>query len=344
MSRDIFSFVLAAMRFALGVTSGLIFALVAPTHAQQSSKIHRIGYLSRDIHPSDARAAAPRNLDAFREGLRELGYIEGKNIYIEYRYADGRLERMPALAQELVRAAVDIIVGDSLSSVNAARNATKTIPIVMTSVADPITAGLVSSFARPGGNVTGITDYTPELLGKRVELLRDVVPKVFRFAFLNDVNSTVGKPMFKDGYVAARTLGIDLKLIEVKTPNPELEAAFRLMTKERIGALITGSGRLNSSLHRNKLLELVANHRLPAIYPTETWVEAGGLMYYGASDPELYRRAASYVDRILKGAKAADLPVEQPAKFELVVNLKAARQIELSISPSVLARADRVIK
>jgi putative ABC transport system substrate-binding protein len=322
----------------------LLSALSVSAAAQQAKSVPKIGYLSRDLHPADSRAPAPRNLEAFQQGLRDLGYVEGKNIIIEYRYSDGRNERMPALAEELVRLKVEMIVADSIASARAAKKVTSTIPIVMASVGDPIVAGLASSLARPGGNITGTTDYSAALLGKRLELLKEVVPKVSRFAFLNDVSSAASKPIFKDGQAAAQALGVKLQLIEVKFPDPDLEGAFRAMAKERIGALITGSGTLGSSLHRKKILELVEQARMPAIYTTEPWVAAGGLMYYGANDPDLFRRAANFVDKILKGAKPADIPIEQPMKFDFGVNLKAAKQIGLTIPPNVLARADKVIK
>ena len=331
-------------RIATFVLTTLLLALGLPAGAQQAKGVAKIGYLSRDLHPADSRAPAPRNLEAFQQGLRDLGYVEGKNIIIEYRYSDGRNERMPALAEELVRLKVEMIVADSIASARAAKKVTSTIPIVMASVGDPIVAGLASSLARPGGNITGTTDYSAALLGKRLELLKEVVPKVSRFAFLNDVSSAASKPIFKDGQAAAQALGVKLQLIEVKFPDPDLEGAFRAMAKERIGALITGSGTLGSSLHRKKILELVEQARMPAIYTTEPWVAAGGLMYYGANDPDLFRRAANFVDKILKGAKPADIPIEQPMKFDFGVNLKAAKQIGLTMPPNVLARADRVIK
>ena len=331
-------------KFITFALSAMLFALCVPADAQQTAgKIPRIGFLSRDIHPADSRAPAPRNLEAFRQGLRELGYIEGKNIIIEYRYSDGRNERMPALAEELVRLKVDIIVADSYSAARDAKKVSTTIPIVTTSGADPIATGLAASLARPGGNVTGLTNLTPQLLGKRLELLKEVVPKVSRFAVLDTVTS-VAKPMFKEGEAAAQALGVKLQLVEVTTPNPDLEGAFRVMAKERVGALIAGSGTLGSSLYRERILELVKKSRIPAIYPIEPWIDSGGLMYYGANIPDLYRRAATYVDKILKGAKPADLPIEQPMKFDLGVNLKAAKQIGLTIPPNVLARADRVIR
>ena len=321
-----------------------ISVVSVPVDAQQAKSVPRIGFLSRDLHPADSRAPAPRNLEAFRQGLRELGYTEGKNIIIEYRYAEGRFERLPALAEELVRLNVEIIVAESYSAARDAKKVTTTIPIIMASGADPVETGLVASLARPGGNVTGLTNLTPQLLGKRLELLKEVVPKVSRFAFLNEPLSTPNRSGFKDAEVAAQALGVKLQLVEVKTPNPDLEGAFRVMVKERVGALITGLGNLGLSPHRKRILELVEQTRMPAIYPNVQWTDAGGLMYYGANIPDLYRRAAIYVDKILKGAKPADLPVEQPMKFELVINLKTANQIGLTIPPNVLARADRVIR
>src|SRR5262245_32707334 len=321
----------------------ILSALCFAAEAQQPTSVPRIGFLSRDLHPADSRAPSPRNLDAFRQGLRELGYIEGKNIVIEYRYSDGRNERMPALAEELIRLKVDIIVADSYVAARDAKKVSATIPIVTTSGADPIATGLAASLARPGGNVTGLTNLTPQLLGKRLELLKDVVPNVSRFAVL-DTDTSVAKPVFKEGEAAAQALGVKLQLVEVTTPNPDLEGAFRVMAKERVGALITGSGPLGSSLYRERILVFVEKSRMPAIYPIEPWIDSGGLMYYGANIPDLYRRAAIYVDKILKGAKPADIPIEQPMKFDFGINLKAAKQIGLTIPPNVLARADRVIR
>ncbi len=272
----------------IGLALGaLLFALCFPAEAQQAKSVPRIGYLSRDLHPSDSRAPSPRNLEASRQGLRELGYIEGKNIIIEYRYADGRIERLPALAEELVRVKVEIIVVDTFISATAAKKVTTTIPIVMASGADPSASGLVASLARPGGNVTGLTNIAPELLGKRVELLKEVVPKVSRFAFLNDAESVASKSMFKDAQAAAQALGVKLQLVEVRDPNPDLEGAFRVIVKERIGALITSpSPRLSSSLHRKRILELVEQTRMPALYASDLWIDDGGLMYYGANAPD----------------------------------------------------------
>jgi putative ABC transport system substrate-binding protein len=286
-------------------------------------------------------------VEAFRQGLQELGYIEGKSIIIEYRFADGRLERLPALAEELVRLKVDIIVADTSASARAAKKVTSTMPIVLAQGSDPVQSGLVASFARPGGNVTGLTNYSAELLGKRVELLKEVVPKVSRFALLDAEPSGPGitRSLFPDAQVAAQALGVKLQLVEVKAQDPDIDGAFRIMAKERIGALITAPGPvITVALYQKKILELTKQTRMPAIHRRAVWVDDGGLMYYGANTVDLYRRAAVYVDKILKGAKPADLPVEQPTKFELVINLKTAKQIGLTIPPNVLARADKVIR
>src|SRR5262245_7510897 len=322
----------------------LLFAISWSAQAQQPATAPRIGFLSRDLHPSDSRAAGPpRRLEAFRQGLRELGYIEGKNLIIEYRYAEGRPERLLVLAEELVRLQVDIIVTDTAAPARAARKATSTIPIVMVSAGNPIQAGLVASLARPGGNVTGLTGLTTELLGKRFELLKEVVPKVTRFAFLDD-DDIVDPSPFKYAKETAQALASRLDRVEIKTANPDFDGAFRMMAKERVGAVITSAGFLSTTLPRKKILELLEQARIPAINGSISWIDDGGLMYYGVNSSDLYRRAAIFVDKILKGNKPADLPVEQTTKFEFVVNLKAAKQIGMTIPPNVLARADRVIK
>ena len=327
------------------VMCALFLALSDPAQAQQTKSIPRIGYLSRDLHPSDSRAPAPVNLEAFRQGLRELGYIEGKTIIIEYRYAEGRFERLPALAEELVRLKVDIIVADNFTTVRAIRKVTTTIPIVVTGGQDPVGSGFVASLARPGGNVTGLTSLVVELLGKRLGLLKEVVPKVSRFAFLNDTESLSSKATFEDAQVTAKTLGVKFQLVEVKAQDPDFDGAFRVMVKERIGALITPtSPRLALSLHRKRIVQLLEQARMPAIHSSAEWIDAGGLMYYGANIPDLYRRAAVHVDKILKGQKPADIPVEQPMKFELIISLIAAKKIGLTVPPNVLVRADRVIR
>jgi len=323
--------------------SALLLALCFSAEAQQPTTAPRIGFLSRELHPSDSRAAEPRRLEAFRQGLRELGYIEGKNLIIEYRYADGRPERLPALAEELVRLKVDIIVTDTAAPARAARKATSTIPIVMVSAGNPIQAGLVASLARPAGNVTGLTGLISELHGKRVELLNEVVPKITRFAFLDDDDRVEQSP-FKYAQEAAQPLAVKLDRVELKTANPDFDGAFRMMAKERIGAVMTTGGFLSTTLHRKRILELLEQARIPAIHSNTVWMDDGGLMYYGANSSDLYRRAAVYVDKILKGNKPADLPVEQPTKFEFIINLKTAKQIGLTIPPNVLARADKVIR
>jgi putative ABC transport system substrate-binding protein len=333
MSKKIISLAIAAM----------ILALSFPAQAQQPKSVPRIGFLSRDLHPSDSRAAAPRNLEAFREGLRQLGYVEGKNIIIEYRYADGRLERLPALAEELVRLKVDIIVADSSGSARAAKKVTTTIPVVMATGSDPIGSGLIASLARPGGNVTGLTNIDAELRGKRLEILKETVPKVSRFAFLDD-DDRVDMNQFKNAQEAAQALGVKLERVEVKTANPDIDAAFRVMLKERLGGLITSGGFLSTTLHRKRILQLAEQNRMPAIYPNERWMDDGGLMYYGVNTPDLYRRAATFVDKILKGTKPTDLPVEQPMKFDFVISLKAAERIGLTVPPNVLVRANKVIR
>ena len=250
---------------------------------------------------------------------------------------------MPELAQELVHLKVDIIVAVNATVARAVKKVTTNIPIIMPNAGDPIGSGLVATLARPGGNVTGLTNYTPELVGKRFELLKEVVPKVSRFAFLTDADSQASRSSFNDAQVAAQVFAVKLQLVEVKAPNPNFDDAFRVIAKDHIGALITSPSPL-IRFHRKRILEVVEQNRIAAIHPDDQWVNAGGLMSYGANQADLYRRAATYVDKILKGAKPADLPVEQPTKFELVINLKAAKQIGLTIPPSVLYRADKVIK
>ena len=321
----------------------MLFAFCVPADAQQLTSAPRIGFLSRELHPSDSRAAETSRLEFFRQGLRELGYIEGKNIVIEYRYAEGRPERLPALAEELVRLKVDIIVTDTAAPARAAKKVTSTIPIVMVSAGTPIQAGLVASLARPGGNVTGLTNLTSELHDKRVELLKEVVPKVTRIAFLDDDDRVEQSP-FKYAQEAAQALAVKLDRVELKSANPDFDGGFRLMAKERVGAVITTAGFLSTTLHRKRILELLEQTRLPAMHGSIPWIDDGGLMYYGVNSSDLYRRAATYVDKILKGTKPADLPVDQPKKFEFVINLRAAKQIGLTIPPNVLARADKVIR
>ena len=321
----------------------ILFALCSAVEAQEpTGKVSRIGFLTNGA-ASDP--AAVLRFDAFRQGLRELGYIEGKTIIIDSRYAEGRPERLPELAEDLVRLKVELFVVPNDLTARAAKKATTTIPIVMWSSGNPIGTGVIASLARPGGNVTGLTSYNAELLGKRLGLLKEVLPKVSRFAFLNDASGgpSASRTAFEEAQAPAKVLGVQLLSVPVKTPNPDFEGAFRVMTKERIGGLITSPGPL-MGFHRRRILQLVEQNRIPAIHSAQDWTAAGGLMSYGANQIDQSRRAAVYVDKILKGAKPADLPVEQPMKFEFVINLKAAKALNLTIPQSVLFRADKVIK
>jgi len=332
MNRKIFCLALCA----------LLFALCVSVEAQQPvGKIPRIGFVANGSASDPATAT---RLDAFRQGLRDLGFIEGKNLNIEYRYVEGRPERLPELAEDLVRLKVDILVVPNDLTARAAKKATTTIPIVMASSGNPIGTGVIASLARPGGNVTGLTSNNAELLGKRLGLLKEVLPKVSRFAFLTDGNeASASSAAFEEAQQPAKVLGVQLLSVPVKAPNPNFEDAFRVMSKERIGALITSPSPLIGR-HQKKVLQLVDQKRIPAMHSTLEWANAGGLMSYGANQIDLSRRAAVYVDKILKGAKPADLPVEQPTKFEFVINLKTANALKLTIPQSVLYRADKVIK
>jgi putative ABC transport system substrate-binding protein len=312
---------------------------VSLTQAQQPKKVHRIGYLS-GVDPARESARA----EAFRLALRELGYVEGQNIAIEYRYAEGKRDRFSELAAELVRLKVDIIVGPSGSApIRAAKNATKTIPIVMMSLAaDPVEAGFVESLARPGGNVTGLTTLSRELGGKRLELLKEAVPKLARVAVLYDAAAPSTAQVKEDLLVAARALGLTVRFWEVRAADG-FEQVFVALSKQRPEGLYVPPGPLMAA-NEKRIAGFALKNRLPSVYANNEAVDAGGLMYYGADLAASYRRAAYYVDRILKGAKPADLPVEQPTKFELVINLKTAKQIGLTIPQSLLYRADKVIK
>jgi putative ABC transport system substrate-binding protein len=308
-----------------------------PVQAQQAAKVPRIGFLGG---ASSSFYAA--RTDAFRQGLNELSYIEGKNIVIEDRYADGKADRLPALAVELVRLKLDVIVATTAPSVLAAKKASATIPIVFVSVADPVASGLVASLARPGGNITGLTILAPELSGKRLELLKEAVPKATRVAFLwNSANPAHGL-LWKESQAAAQELRLQLQSLEVRSSN-DFENAFEAALRERAQALITAPEPLINT-HLKRIVEFAAKNRLPAMYAGPEVVDAGGLMSYAPDYTHQYRRAATYVDKILKGTKPADLPVEQPTKFELVINLKTAKQIGLTIPQTVLYRADKVIK
>jgi putative tryptophan/tyrosine transport system substrate-binding protein len=317
--------------------STMLFALCLPADAQQPSKIPRIGFLGA-TSPSVELA----RIEAFRQGLRELGYVEGKNIVIEWRWAEGKGERLPALAAELVRLEVEIIVTGGSTSTGAAKEVTTTIPIVAAQVNDPVGTGVVASLARPGGNITGLSTLVPEISGKRLEMLKEVMPKLSRMVIFGDSTAPGNAQSLRETEVAARAFKVQLKYLDIVGPK-HIETAFREAAKERADAVLVLAAPVLISQRRH-ITELTAKHRLPAIYPQKEYVEDGGLMSYGVSIVDLYRRAATYVDKILKGAKPADLPVEQPTKFEFIINLKAAKQIGLTIPQSVLYRADRVIR
>ena len=311
--------------------------LLTGAQAQQPGKIPRIGYVSGTGDLSNPGA----NTEAFQEGLRALGYIEGKNIQLEYRYIQGKRDQVPSVMTELVQLKVDVLVVTNPLTTRAAQQATKTIPIVMVTTNDPVAAGLVDSLARPGGNITGLTRLTRELSGKRLELLNEAVPGISRVGVLWFQGTT--RTSFRDYEPVARTLKIQLQSLEVRGPKPNFEDAFRAAAKGRANALITIVNTLLDP-YTKQIADLAIKNRLPSMHEGNEDVEAGGLMSYSADDSDQWRRAATYVDKILKGTKPANLPVEQPMKFELVINLKTAKQIGLSIPPNVLARADKVIK
>jgi putative tryptophan/tyrosine transport system substrate-binding protein len=315
----------------------VLLAVGLSVEAQQAKKVPRVGVLWL-YSPAIASPFA----EAFRQGLRELGYVEGKSIVIEYRHAEGKYDRLPSLAAELVRLNVDIIVTASTQAAQAGQQATRSIPIVMTVVSDPVESGLVGSLARPGGNVTGLSLMHPELSGKRLELLKEVIPKLSRVAVLSNLSNPIIPPLLRETEAAARAVGVQLQVVEVRGPI-ELDSAFGAMTRDRAGALVVlPDGTFQNE--RRRIAALAAKGRLPTMYAWREAVDDGGLMAYGASVPDILRRAATYVDKILKGTRPADLPVEQPLKFELVINLKTAKQIGLTVPQSVLYRADKVIR
>ncbi len=315
----------------------LLLALCASAHAQPATKIPRIGFLS-----AVSRSTISARVEAFHQGLGELGYVEGKNIFIEWRFAEGKFDRLPSLAAELVRLKVDVIVAEAPTSTRSAKQATVTIPIVMMFDEDPVGSGFVASLAHPGGNITGLSSLNPEISGKQLELLKEIVPKLSRVGVLGDVTRPGTPQALREINVTADAFRVHVQYLEVRA-SKDIEIAFRAASKERVDALLVlGSPVLNSQ--RKRVVELAVKSRLPAIYPRQEAVEDGGLMSYGASIADLSRRAATYVDKIVKGANPADLPVEQPTKFELIINLHGAKQIGLTIPPNVLARADRVIK
>ncbi len=315
------------------------FCLISPlrVEAQQSTKIPRIGVLgATDPSTNSAR------IEAFRQGLRELGYIEGKNIVIEYRWAEGKSERLPDLAAELVRLKVDIIITAGPAVTRPAKGATSTIPIVLAFDNDPVGSGFVSSLARPGGNITGLSALLPELSGKRLEILKEVIPKATQMVVLGTSTQPGTTQASKEIEIAARAFGVKHQFQDIIGPK-DIESAFRAARKGRADAALVLSSAVVFS-HRTQFAALAVKNRLPVIFPQSEFVEDGGLMSYAPNYPDLFHRAATYVDKILKGAKPADLPVEQPTKFEFVVNLKAAKAIGLTIPPNVLVRADRVIR
>jgi putative ABC transport system substrate-binding protein len=308
-------------------------------HAQQPGKIFRIGFLN-----SSTASGMAVLIDAFRQELSKLGWIEGKNVTIEYRFAEGKNDRLPELAADLVRLKVDIIVASASTSVSAAKRATNLIPIVMTNVGDPVGAGLVASLARPGNNVTGLASFSTELISKRLEILKDAVSKLSRVGLLRPAGSGIASDLqLKEVRAAAPALKLRLEEIDTQPDAKGLESAFKTAKQKQVGAIMTTAGG-RFFVERKRVVELAGQYRLPAIYPDKEFVDEGGLMSYGADSTDLFRRAAVYVDKILKGAKPADLPVQQATKFEFVINLKAAKQIGHTIPVEVLARADRVIR
>src|SRR5215470_12077715 len=317
------------------ILCAMLLALGVPARAQQPKKVPRIGWLGA------ARTSSSR-IEAFRQGLHELGYAEGKNIFIEYLYAEGKLDRLPALAAELVRLKVDVIVTASSQATRSAKQATSTIPIVMTFDDDPVGSGFVASLARPGGNITGLSTLFPEMSGKQLELLKEIVPKLSRVAVLGNVTSVGNTQALREINLAADGFGVQIQYLEVRGPK-DIETAFREASKEHADAVLVLANTILYS-NRRQVLDLAVKSRLPTIYGRPEYVDDGGLVYYGPSYTALYRRAAVYVDKILKGGKPADLPVEQPRKFELWINLKTAKALGLTIPPSLLLRADQVIE
>jgi putative ABC transport system substrate-binding protein len=314
----------------------MLIALCVSAEAQQQAKIAKFAWLG--TRPTTSTGGQ----ESIRRMLGDLGYVEGKNIAFEYRFADNNVDRLPALADELVRLKVDVLVTPGINETLAAKNATRTIPIVFMISPDPVAAGLVDSLARPGGNITGCTDIGAVLAGKRLELLKETVPKLSRVALLWDPHNPSSAQVWKESQLPARELGLQLHSMEVSSTD-KYESAFEEATKARSTALASTSNALANS-NQKRIADLATKNRLPAIYPREDWVASGGLMSYGPDRTDVYKRVVVFVDKILKGTKPADLPVEQPTKFEFVINLKAAKQIGLTLSPDLLARANQVIK
>ncbi|HXV83318.1 MAG TPA: ABC transporter substrate-binding protein [Candidatus Binatia bacterium] len=329
MKKKIMAFTLSAM----------LLALCYSASAQQQEKLPRIGFLQRRVTPT------PKNPDplaeAFLQGLKDLGYVEGRNILIEHRYAEGRTDRLPGLVSELVQLKVDAIVVASARAIRVAKQATQTIPIVIVTQADPVAAGFVHSLARPGGNITGLTRLTSQLSGKRLELLKEAVPTVSHLGILS--GGTSASTAFQDYDRGAHAFNITLQLLKLRGPKPDFEKTFEAAVKEGVNALIINRDAVTAS-YSKRIADLAIKHRLPSMAEDSAYVEAGGLMSYATDDAEQFKRAAIYVDKILRGAKPSDLPVERPTKFEFVINLKTAKQIGLTIPPNVLARANQVIR
>jgi len=319
--------------FALGA---LLVALGFPAKAQQTAKTLRLGILPFD------QQRTTENMEALFQELRRLGYVEGQNISIEYRNAEGKVDRLPGLAADLLRSKVDVIVAAATPAALAAKTATSTIPIVFTVVADPIGSGLVASLAQPGGNITGTTNLNADLTGKRLELLKESFPKITTVAVVSNPADQVSIPQLKDLEIAARALRLKLQILEARDPK-DFDGVVAALAKKRPGAFTAVTSQMFAS-QGGKLADIATKNRLPAIFWARAITEAGGLMSYGTNVPDLYRRTAQLVDKILKGTKPADIPVEQPMRFEFVVNLKTAKQIGVTIPPNVLVRADRVIR
>jgi putative ABC transport system substrate-binding protein len=318
----------------LGVLIGAA-AWPLAAHAQQVGKVYRIGILE----PIPAAQNAT-NLDALRKGLRGLGYVEGRNLVIEYRSADARPERLPDLASELVRLKVDLILTRGTPAATAAKNATETVPLVMATMGGP--GAIVATFAHPGGNMTGVTTFTTELTAKRIEVIKELVPSLSRVALLHNMGNPAVPPEWEETKTAARALALQAELLDVRSQG-DLGRAFELAVRQHVGGLVVGADGLTQK-HQQTIVELAARNRIPAVYPARDFVEAGGLVAYGVNYPDLYFRLASFIDKIFKGEKPADLPVEQPTKFEFVINLKTANTLGLTIPPTLLVRADEVIE
>jgi putative ABC transport system substrate-binding protein len=316
----------------------VLLAVAVIAEAQQPKKVARICYLGASNASTEATYVKP-----FRERLREIGYVEEQNLTIEYRFSEGKVDRLPDLAAALVRLQCDVIVTTGTEAAEVAKKVIKTIPVVMAFGADAERRGVIASLARPGGNITGLTSINIELSGKRLELLKEIIPKLSQVGYLWSPTNPDAAYAMKETETVAGSLGLGIQSLEVKRPD-DIERAFQAATKKRAQALMLGGGGGFLSSHQKRIVELAAKNRLPGVYPNVRYVEAGGLMTYSEDRSEMLRRAAEIVDKILKGAKPSDLPVEQPKKFELIINLKAAKQIGLTIPPNVLARADRVIR